>query len=192
MFLLTLAGRRDHTSFRTRLAAEREARQAAAEAHASYYAHPRLHLHTYLHRTPSGRVLASSPEERRELAALNASDAVLDEGFRNRDDRVGGGDDQDPAGSDKTKVEEGMKEEEGGKEDAGKPSGLDAGALEIGGEAHGTHTQPGPSVDLVEKYMAQEKSGDTSPSAPEAKGDMERVNRHWSSVHRMKPHLQLM
>lgn len=79
----------------------------------------------------------------------------------------------------------GTREEEGGKPDAGKPSGLDNGALEIGGEAGGTITHPGPPAEVVEKFHASLALNGNSQ--PQFDGD------HFPSVReRMNPHLQLM
>ena len=53
----------------------------------------------------------------------------------------------------------------------GKPSGLDMGALEVNGEAGGTHTSPGPPAHVVQAAMR---------TAPDGLGPV------------MEPHLQLM
>jgi hypothetical protein len=65
---------------------------------------------------------------------------------------------------------EGTVEEQGGKKDSGKPSGLDKGALEINGEAGGTNSSPGPTAEEVRRFHEQ----------------------HQSVKEKMTPHLQLM
>jgi hypothetical protein len=110
---------------------------------------------------------------------------------------------QDKVGTD------GTVEEEGGKPTAGKPSGMDKGALEMNGEA-------GPTAQEVkafqEKLMANGEAGVGSvPGAPPKVQDgqpetlavprAQQVERpapegrgaeFWSVTERMDPHLQLM
>jgi hypothetical protein len=117
---------------------------------------------------------------------------------------------QDQVGTD------GTVEEEGGKTTAGKPSGMDKGALEMNGEAGGTITSPGPTVQEVKAFQerlvmngvggvgaqpgAQPKVQDGQPETlavpraqqvgrpvPEGRGA-----EFWSVSERMDPHLQLM
>lgn len=114
---------------------------------------------------------------------------------------------------------EGTREEEGGKKNAGKPSGLDQGAMEINGEAGGTHTSPGPSAADVQKFRETQNgwndhvqgaggvgggygaglgqgNGDASGGLQvpgQAEGDgRPGVQRHYSVSQSMSPHLQLM
>jgi hypothetical protein len=104
---------------------------------------------------------------------------------------------------------EGTREEEGGKENAGKPSGMDKGALQVNGEAGGTHTSPGPSVQEVERYQQTHAQWDeharngTEPTQPsngsglavpgQHNGDgRPDVERQYSVSQAMSPHLQLM
>lgn len=191
---------RDSRSNAQRSRAEHLSRLAAANAHASYYAHPKLHLHTYLpKRSESGTVLPDSEQDGAVIEAMNGpapSQAVHDP-------------DQD-VDHDGTK---GTREEEGGKENAGKPSGLDKGAKEIDGEAGGTHTSPGPTAAEVERYKstqngwddhargggvgaASQVNGDLSGSLNvpgQANGDARPgMVRHFSVSQSMEPHLQLM
>ena len=99
---------------------------------------------------------------------------------------------------------EGTREEEGGKENAGKPSGLDMGAREINGEAGGTHTSPGPTAQQVAEFQAtqgrwdQHNAGenlDQGLQVPGTGGDGEArpgVQRHISVSQSMSPHIQMM
>ncbi|ORX38016.1 putative plasma membrane protein [Kockovaella imperatae] len=172
-------GQRDYTSVRTHHRAEHLSRQAAAAAHASYYAHPSLHLHTYLpRRSLSGNVLPDALQDGKVLEAMNGPAPSAING--DPDDKV-------PEGE----GTKGTREEEGGKENAGKPSGMDQGALEHNGEAGGTHTSPGPTAQEVQRFKETQSSwtnhveagvGSTRPG----------LTRHWSAVQGMEPHLQLM
>lgn len=101
---------------------------------------------------------------------------------------------------------EGTREEEGGKENAGKPSGLDKGAREINGEAGGTHTSPGPSAQDVERFKQTQsqwndhsrrgQNGFTDGAASEGlqvPGEgRPGMHRHYSVSQAMEPHLQMM
>lgn len=99
---------------------------------------------------------------------------------------------------------EGTREEEGGKENAGKPSGLDQGAREANGEAGGTHTSPGPTAAEVEHFKATQgrwdehnkgEKLDAGLQVPGAGGDGEGrpgIQRHFSVSQSMSPHLQMM
>jgi hypothetical protein len=80
---------------------------------------------------------------------------------------------------------EGTVEEQGGKKDSGKPSGLDKGALERNGEAGGTNTSPGPTVDEVRRFHKVQG---------EWKGHMNDGPQLDAAAvkERMEPHLQLM
>lgn len=95
------------------------------------------------------------------------------------------------------------REELGGKEMAGPPSGQDKGALERGGEAGGTHTSPGPSVEQVEEWkrsngQAQNGEGNGQVHAfraqvvPPGVNGAEHGEGQVIEVPRMEPHLQLM
>lgn len=108
----------------------------------------------------------------------------------------------------KNKVEgaDGTREEEGGKENAGLPSGKDKGALEKGGEAGGTRTSPGPTKEEVMAYEQRRvqlnghsngpvgqvgqigQNGRNGLQVPQRPG----IERFWSVKERMQPHLQLM
>jgi hypothetical protein len=82
---------------------------------------------------------------------------------------------------------EGTREEEGGKKDAGLPSGLDKGALEKGGEAGGTLSSPGPTAQEVAEYHSQ-----VNGNAPSAEAERPGIEKFWKVSARMEPHLQLM
>lgn len=85
---------------------------------------------------------------------------------------------------------EGTREELGGKENAGLPSGLDKGALEMDGEAGGTRSHPGPTAEAVAKYR-RENGGMSGLGNGDVK-NLEGIERFWSVEERMEPHLQLM
>ena len=113
---------------------------------------------------------------------------------------------------------QGTREEEGGKENAGQPSGNDLGALEANGEAGGTHTSPGPSAQDVERFKQTQagweghaakndiggmtngttdpakviEEGLKVPNGEAAAGGRPGMPRHWSVAQSMTPHLQLM
>ncbi|WVQ79519.1 hypothetical protein IAT38_001618 [Cryptococcus sp. DSM 104549] len=200
----------DYTSPRTKHRAEHEARSAAAAARASYYAHPALHLHTYTGRSDpvavsqGGEIVGSLNEPAQPLshpAGANGDGNVPPTGAPthpgpgvhniphvNADDKAG-----------RTGGTEGTKEEEGGKKDAGAPSGVDKGALEIGGEAGGTKTSPGPTAEEVEKYRQQGQAPGAGASGGgmlhvpgQENGGRPGMERHWSVSGAMTPHLQLM
>ena len=163
--------------------AEHLSRQAAANAHAAYYAHPSLHLHTYLPKKgPDGQALPDSEQDGAVVQALNgpAPSAASP--------------DPDTA----KKGTEGTREEEGGKDDAGAPSSKDKGALEPNGEAGGTHTHPGPTAQEVEQYKRTQQSSAhsvanghqvVSGAAPVAGGA---AGEDVTAVQSMEPHLQMM
>lgn len=165
-------------------------RQAAANAHASYYAHPKLHLHTYLpKRSPSGNVLPDSEQDGAVVEAMNGP--APSAAAHDPDPKIG------KIGT------EGTREEEGGKENAGKPSGLDHGAREINGEAGGAHTSPGPTAAEVENFKATQGRWDEHNrgedlgglQVPGTSGNGEvrpGMQRHYSVSQSMNPHLQLM
>ncbi|WWD20042.1 hypothetical protein CI109_104515 [Kwoniella shandongensis] len=135
--------KRDYTSARTKHRAEHLARSAAAAAHASYYAHPSLHLHTYL--PPKEGALGEGQ------TASNPITGSLNGPVPGKDRDVSNIPHVNANNKDKT-GREGTIEEEGGKKDAGAPSGLDKGALEINGEAGGTRSSPGPTAEEVLEY----------------------------------------
>ena len=94
------------------------------------------------------------------------------------------------------------REELGGKEKAGPPSGMDRGALTKGGEAGGTHTSPGPTKEEVQRWMAQQGGGGQGEGGgvggfkaqivpPGADGEGHGEGKV-IEVQRMDPHLQLM
>lgn len=192
---------RDHTSFSERHRAEVLARTAAAAAHASYYAHPSLHFHSYLPKHhDQTQVLPPMPSSDGEAPGqvqpgLNEPYTGANAGLppppsfeptpapsaqKDKDGEVKAG-----TGDPKSKATEGTQEEEGGKARAGLPSGLDNGALEMGGEAGGTHTSPGPTAQQVEEHRAPQNGH----AIPEQRPGVERF---WSVEERMNPHLQLM
>ncbi|KIR39592.1 plasma membrane protein [Cryptococcus deuterogattii 99/473] len=192
----------DYTSVRTKHRAEHLARDAAAASHASYYAHPALHVHTYLNKstpaviTQEGNIVGALNDPVQPLAQSSAPEAS--------DEAPPTGAPTDPgehvhniprvnANTDEARKVgiEGTKEEEGGKEDAGVPSGMDKGALEIGGEAGGTKTSPGPTAEEVAKYtpMISDRTNGALLGLPNGRPDME---RHLSVSGGMQPHLQLM
>ncbi|WVR08312.1 hypothetical protein IAU60_005365 [Kwoniella sp. DSM 27419] len=200
--------------------AEHLSRAAAAAAHASYYAHPALHLHTYMGKDDpmavdnQGAVIGALNEPAQPAAQPPLGGS-----------RTGAPPGRHPNVSNLPKVNaekdsevgpEGTKKEEGGKEDAGLPSGMDKGALEIGGEAGGTRTSPGPTAEEVARYagasienglnghaggqyrqqdgqMNGSQGGLTVPGQQlPSNGDKPGLERHWSTRDRMEPHLQLM
>lgn len=99
---------------------------------------------------------------------------------------------------------EGTREEEGGKENAGKPSGLDKGAREINGEAGGTHTSPGPTAAQVQNFQGTQERWDQHNAGenlseglqvPGMNGNGEArpgAQRHVSVSQSMSPHIQMM
>lgn len=165
-------------------------RQAAAAAHASYYAHPALHLHTYLSKDGSSSAI-SSQHEGSVIGGMNEAyvppvPSKQPEGLPE-------------AGKRDVKTDAGVKEEEGGKDDAGQPSGKDKGALEINGEAGGTLTSPGPSKQDIENYHPGARANGihangvaVDPSKLSAEQQRPNMERFWSVRQKMEPHLQLM
>lgn len=91
---------------------------------------------------------------------------------------------------------EGKAEEEGGKKDAAPATGVDKGAFELGGEAHGTITSPGPSAALATVAKQAEMGripGATVDGAVNVPRDrLPGTGQHWSASVAMEPHLQLM
>lgn len=90
---------------------------------------------------------------------------------------------------------DGTKEELGGKEDAGKPSGLDRGALEHGGEAGGTRTSPGPTAEEVERWRAEHGRDTHTASVQQGTAlipGQGGIGEEHLAIQRMEPHLQLM
>nr|ODN95442.1 plasma membrane protein [Cryptococcus depauperatus CBS 7855] len=200
--LATDYGIRDYTSTRTKHRAEKLARDAAAASHASYYAHPALHIHTYLHdkKQPAvtnreGEVvgslndpaqpLALPPQQQGEAPPIGVP-TVPGSGVHNIPHVNANTEESRKAGA------EGTKDEEGGKKDAGVPSGFDKGALEIGGEAGGTKTSPGPSADEVMNYRQMNTGVDPVTRPRVSNGDAPGMERHQSVQGGMNPHLQLM
>ncbi|OWT39249.1 plasma membrane protein [Cryptococcus neoformans Bt1] len=192
----------DYTSVRTKHRAEHLARDAAAASHASYYAHPGLHIHTYLSKskpavvTQEGNVVGALNDPAQPLAQPPAPET--------RGEAPPTGVPTDPgehvhnipqvnANTEEARKvgTEGTREEEGGKEDAGAPSGLDKGALEVGGEAGGTKTSPGPTAEEVARHthIIGDKASVAALGVPNGRPGME---RHWSVSGKMQPHLQLM
>lgn len=158
-------------------------RSAAAAAHKSYYAHPSLHLHTFLGRGNTGSVDYDYSKDETRPGEITKP---VNEPFIPPPPSL------DPAPKEEPgKTEPGTeatKEELGGKENAGAPSGLDKGALEENGEAGGTHTSPGPALEVVQKWNKEnEGNGSTKVNI----GDRPEMNRGMT-VKRMKRHLQLM
>ncbi|KAL7424856.1 hypothetical protein Q5752_000541 [Cryptotrichosporon argae] len=154
----TLKPTMDYASNHARRRAEKDQRAAAAAARASYYAHPALHMHTYLASSSSGRVGES------DAAPVNgpaggAHEGAVANGFTN-----GTANGVENGGA--TELPEGV------------PSGLDKGALEVNGEASGTHTSPGPPVAVVAEAMRKLEQNGQARAAD--LGDV------------MDPHLQLM
>ncbi|WWC65575.1 uncharacterized protein I303_108193 [Kwoniella dejecticola CBS 10117] len=197
---------------RTRHRAEHLSRSAAAAAHASYYAHPALHLHTYLSKeTPvavdgQGSIIGALNEPAVPLSTQPQSQPIPPSKETNVSNI--------PHVNDEKSNEvgpEGTKKEEGGKDDAGAPSGMDKGAMELNGEAGGTRSSPGPSLQDVLKFKEVQNGWSSHAQAGQAgqnghlgvpgqitqtggQGQAERpeLGRHWSVRDRMEPHLQLM
>ena len=207
---------RDTLSSSARHRAEHLSREAAANAHASYYSHPSLHLHTYLpKRTASGTdILPDSEQDGAVVSAMN--DPAPSAAVPDPDDKIG------KVGT------EGTRGEEGGKENAGKPTGKDLVALEPNGEAGGTYTSPGPTAAEVERFEQTQQdwfthtqgvdgaqgaqgAGATNVEAgpgvgvqhdgqhpngglqvPGVDGGRPGMQRFWSVRQRMEPHLQIM
>lgn len=98
--------------------------------------------------------------------------------------------------AEKTGQNDGKKDEEGGKDYAAPPTGHDRGARELGGEAGGTHTSPGPRADLVQTAImakmgkAQGVQVDGAVQLPD--DHLKGQKPHWSVEEAMEPHLQLM
>lgn len=193
---------RDYTSLRTKHRAEHLARDAAAASHASYYAHPALHIHTYLDKskpavvTQEGKVVGALNDPAQPLAQSPAPETLGEAPPTGAPTKPGEHVHNIPqvnANTDEARKvgTEGTKEEEGGKEDAGAPSGLDKGALEVGGEAGGTKTSPGPTAEEVASHahMIGDKANMAALGVPNGRPGME---RHWSVSGKMQPHLQLM
>ncbi|ODN78326.1 hypothetical protein L202_03970 [Cryptococcus amylolentus CBS 6039] len=189
----------DATSPRAKHRAEHLARDAAAASHASYYAHPALHLHTYL---GGDKQPAAVDREGQPIGPLNDPAQPIAQGPEGSapptgaPTKPGAGVHNIPGVNANTEADrktgiEGTKEEEGGKQDAGAPSGVDKGALEIGGEAGGTKTSPGPTAEQVQQHRAQEEQQQNGNrlDVPNGRPGLE---RHWSVQGRMNPHLQMM
>ncbi|WWC93106.1 uncharacterized protein L201_008072 [Kwoniella dendrophila CBS 6074] len=216
--------RKDTTTIRQKHRAEHLSRSAAAAAHASYYAHPSLHLHTYLKKDGVDESVALD-KDGQIIGALNEPYHLNQE--QQQQPPVLSIDPHSqpvPTPSKETNVSnlpsvnaekdnevgpEGTKKEEGGKKDAGLPSGLDKGALELNGEAGGTKSSPGPSLQDVLKFKKVQGDWNKHSNLPieqqnghltvpgqlaNGNGQPERpdIQRHWSVRDRMEPHLQLM
>ncbi|WWC73414.1 uncharacterized protein I206_107381 [Kwoniella pini CBS 10737] len=217
----------DTVSPRAQHRAEHLSRSAAAAAHASYYSHPSLHLHTYLTKekpleiNEKGKIIESLNEPFLNLSNENETNSLpLKKNENENEINVSNLPHVNDEKSNEVGIE-GTKKEEGGKKDAGYPSGLDKGALELNGEAGGTKSSPGPSLQDVlkfnqiqngwqsnshfEKQNGNENTnintnGNEQISVPgqvdqiDLKGQAGRpeLGRHWSIKDRMNPHLQLM
>jgi hypothetical protein len=98
--------------------------------------------------------------------------------------------------AEKTGLNEEKKDEEGGKKYAAPATAHDRGARELGGEAGGTHTSPGPRADVVQTaIMAQmgKAQGVQVDGAVQLPDDhLKGQQQHWSVEQAMEPHLQLM
>ncbi|ORY35022.1 putative plasma membrane protein [Naematelia encephala] len=179
----------DYTSPLTKHRAEHLSRSAAAAAHASYYAHPSLHIHTYL---PSKSELGAGADgdvPGTVLESMNepyAAPSTI---------RQPGAEAKEAKEQDGTS---GTREEEGGKNTAGKPSGLDKGALEQNGEAGGTHTSPGVTVDEVQRYKQtlthsdEHGNGHANGQAIPGESNGMDMDGELDVTNRMEPHLQMM
>lgn len=181
----------DTTGFDARERADHLSRQAAADAHATYYAHPSLHLSSYHDGHEHERIVDEDRIGPRGVGALNAPIDEIEEL-----QRVAAGGDTTNEQAEKTGANEGKKEESGGKEEAAPPSGLDKGARELGGEAGGTHTSPGPSASLVRAAVKAQQGrlqGVRVDGAVDLPNDkLKGQTPHWSVAEAMDPHLQLM
>ncbi|WRT69400.1 uncharacterized protein IL334_006384 [Kwoniella shivajii] len=206
----------DTVSPRAAHRAEHLSRNAAAAAHASYYAHPSLHLHTYLSKEEpvavdgQGQVIGALNDPIQPIAhephlgPIPPSTSISDQDSKTSPSKSGVS--NFPHTSAQKNAEtgpEGTKKEEGGKEDAGAPSGMDKGALEIGGEAGGTKTSPGPSIEDVKKYHETQNGWSNhaqnghlgvpgQANGTQLQNGKPGLERHWSIRDRMEPHLQMM
>lgn len=170
--------------------ADRLARQAAADARASYYAHPALHLSTYVSRD---RIPDHDRVGPRGVGALNAPAPVQREveELQRAENGV-----TTNVVAEQNGTNEGKKDEQGGKDYSAPPTGVDKGALEYGGEAGGTHSSPGPSAALVQAAVQAEQGKlngarvDGAVNLPDDR--LDGTKAHWSVAEAMNPHLQLM
>lgn len=88
------------------------------------------------------------------------------------------------------------KEEAGGMLETAPPTALDKGARELGGEAGGTHSSPGPNAQVVaaaRQAAAGQSDGVRVDGALQLPNDkLKGTETHWSVARAMDPHLQLM
>jgi hypothetical protein len=183
---------RDTTGLTAKHRAEHYSRSAAAAAHASYYAHPSLHISTYIprqHRN-SDEYNVDAHREGQKVEPMNeAKQATGTKDDLNHDPTAPSAVPPSQQIGEEDKVKRGTDgtiEELGGKKDAGPPSGLDKGALEKGGEAQGTISSPGPTAQEVAQYHSQVNGN--APAEAERPG----IEKFWKVSARMEPHLQLM
>lgn len=189
--LLTVT--RDTTGFKEKRRAEHLNRQAAAEAHASYYSHPALHFHSYAAR--GGGIPDPDHQDIPNVHPVNESFQNVQRATAEAQ-AVAAGAPTTNQMAEKTGDNEAKKEEAGGMEYTAPPTGLDKGARELGGEAGGTHTSPGPNAEVVmaAKMAAQgQLSGVKVDGAVQLPNDKAKgTQAHWSVEQAMEPHLQLM
>jgi hypothetical protein len=183
----------DTTGFRGAHRAEHLNRQAAAEARASYYAHPSLHFHTYM---GEGQQYADPDHhDIRNVHPVNAPYQEVQRAAAEAQAVAAGGPTTNEI-AEKTGLNEEKKDEEGGKKYAAPATAHDRGARELGGEAGGTHTSPGPRADVVQTaIMAQmgKAQGVQVDGAVQLPDDhLKGQQQHWSVEQAMEPHLQLM
>lgn len=182
----------DTTGFRGAHRAEHLNRQAAAEARATYYAHPALHAHTYL---PEGEQYADPDHhDIHNVHPVNEPFQKIKEVAADATTAVSGPTTNVLA--EKTGLNEGKKDEQGGMKYAAPPTAYDHGAREIGGEAGGTHSSPGPKAQVVQTAILAEMGkvpGVQVAGAVQLPDDrLKGQQQHWSVEQAMEPHLQLM
>lgn len=150
-----------------------------------------MHLHTYLGRGNAGsQNYSTSASDDRDRNAPGGETAPLNEAYIPPPPSLDPAPSQ-PMGPTDTATE-GTKEELGGKEDAGAPSGLDKGALEKGGEAGGTRTSPGPTAEEVEQWKSENGINGNGMQEATALVAGKQASETELEVKRMEPHLQLM
>lgn len=176
-----LTVRRDTAGFRAKHRAEHYSRSAAAAAHASYYAHPSLHLHTYIPK----HFRHDNDDPHREGQKVGPKDGPHDPTAPSAVDPS-----KQPNEKDKPQTgTEGTREELGGKQDAGDPSGEGNDALAKQGKAQGTVSSPGPSAQEVAEYYSK-SNGQMNGAAEEV--ERPGIEKFWKASARMEPHLQLL
>lgn len=184
---------RDTTGFSEKRHAEHLNRQAAAEAHASYYSHPDLKFGSLPQR--DGPLADADHQDIPNVHPINAPYQKAQQ-LAGEAQAVAAGAPTTNQLAEQSGDNEHKKQEAGGMKNTAPPTALDKGARELGGEAGGTHSSPGPKAEVVmaAKLAAQgQLPGARVDGAVQLPNDqLKGTQAHWSVEQAMEPHLQLM